>query len=147
MAGKRNWSFFFKVSGGSEELLALEVSTFTFSPGCRGLHEAFSSSYFYRQSDLSDLSDIYFRVAVMVVGLEEFVRVGERFVVVLPKSVRKRLSLKKGDLLRVSVEGERIVMTPVREEAFEVFRRVLSGIEWNRRLREECEKALVGEAR
>ncbi|MEM3465373.1 MAG: AbrB/MazE/SpoVT family DNA-binding domain-containing protein [Candidatus Jordarchaeales archaeon] len=82
-----------------------------------------------------------------MVELEELVRVGERFVVVLPKSVRKMLSLKKGDLLRVSVEGERIVMTPVKEEAFEVFRRVLSGIEWSRKMREECEKALVGEAR
>ncbi|MEM1658299.1 MAG: AbrB/MazE/SpoVT family DNA-binding domain-containing protein [Candidatus Jordarchaeales archaeon] len=79
--------------------------------------------------------------------MEEFVRVGERFVVVLPKSVRKKLSLKKGDLLRVNVEGERIIMTPVREEAFEVFRRVLSGIEWSRQVREECEKFLIDEAR
>lgn len=50
------------------------------------------------------------------------VTVSSRGQVVIPMELRKRMNIKKGDLLSVREEGERIILKPVRKK------RVLKGV-------------------
>jgi AbrB family looped-hinge helix DNA binding protein len=57
--------------------------------------------------------------------MSEVVRVGRKYVIVLPKGVREELSIKEGDLLTVKVEGGKIILEPKRSDPFKVLERVV----------------------
>ncbi len=57
--------------------------------------------------------------------MSEIVRVGKKYVVVIPKSVRKRVGLKEGDLLNVKVEGERIILERRKLDPFDILAKVV----------------------
>ncbi|ABL79005.1 AbrB/MazE/SpoVT family DNA-binding domain-containing protein [Thermofilum pendens] len=57
--------------------------------------------------------------------MSESVRVGKRFTVVIPKSVREKVGLKEGDLLEVRVEGGRIVLERKDFNPFKVLAEVI----------------------
>ena len=46
-------------------------------------------------------------------SLHKVVRVTRKYQITLPKEVRERLGIRVGDLLRVKVEGGRVVLEPV----------------------------------
>jgi antitoxin MazE len=58
-------------------------------------------------------------------GESENVRVGKKFTLVIPKSVRERLKIREGDILTLQVEGEKIVLTIRRSDPFKVLEQVI----------------------
>lgn len=55
----------------------------------------------------------------------ESVRVGRKFTLVIPKSVRERLKIREGDILTLQVEGEKIVLTIRRSDPLKVLEEVI----------------------
>ncbi len=72
----------------------------------------------------------------------EVVRVGKRFAVVIPKSVRESVGLKEGQQLEVKVEGRSIVLTP-RPDPFKRLGELLSGIRYDEEAEREAERWLL----
>jgi len=59
------------------------------------------------------------------VSESESVRVGRKFTLVIPKSVRERLKIREGDILTIQVEGEKIVLTIRRSDPLKVLEKVI----------------------
>lgn len=57
--------------------------------------------------------------------LEEMVRVGKKNVIVIPSSIRRKVGIREGDLLRIRVEGEKILLEKLSAEAFNVLAEVV----------------------
>jgi len=74
------------------------------------------------------------------------VKVGERYTIVIPKEIRRSLGIKKGQLLRVLSDGERIIIEPLPEDPFKVFEQILGGFQYSREDRLKAEKFLLKEA-
>ncbi len=55
----------------------------------------------------------------------ESVRVGRKFTLVIPKSVREKLKIREGDILTIQVEGEKIVLTIRRSDPLKVLEEVI----------------------
>jgi len=56
---------------------------------------------------------------------EDVVVVGKKHVVVIPAKIRKIVGVKEGDLLKVRVEGNSIVLEPVSPDPFKVLAEVI----------------------
>ena len=57
--------------------------------------------------------------------MDEVVSIGENFIIVVPEQVRERLRLKKGQKVRIRVEGHRIILEPIIENPFKVLEKVI----------------------
>ncbi|MHA1582514.1 MAG: AbrB/MazE/SpoVT family DNA-binding domain-containing protein [Candidatus Baldrarchaeia archaeon] len=57
--------------------------------------------------------------------MDEVVSIGENFTIVVPEQVRERLRLKKGQKVRIRVEGHRIILEPIIEDPFKVLEKVI----------------------
>ena len=57
--------------------------------------------------------------------MDEVVSIGENFTIVAPEQVRERLRLKKGQKVRIRVEGHRIILEPIIEDPFKVLEKVI----------------------
>ncbi|MEM1658358.1 MAG: AbrB/MazE/SpoVT family DNA-binding domain-containing protein [Candidatus Jordarchaeales archaeon] len=57
--------------------------------------------------------------------LEEMVRVGKKNVIVIPSNIRKKVGIQEGDLLRIRVEGEKILLEKLSAGAFSVLAEVI----------------------
>jgi len=57
--------------------------------------------------------------------VDEVVSIGENFTIVVPEQVRERLRLKKGQKVRIRVEGHRIILEPIIEDPFKVLEKVI----------------------
>ena len=57
--------------------------------------------------------------------MDEVVSIGENFTIVVPEQVRERLRLKKGQKVRIRVEGHRIILEPIIENPFKVLEKVI----------------------
>jgi len=64
--------------------------------------------------------------------------------VVIPAGVRERLSLSKDAELQVKVEGDRIILTPVRKDGWKSLRGMLRGKRLTRELEIEHQKEIKG---
>ena len=51
--------------------------------------------------------------------------VGKRHTIVVPKSVRERVSLKEGQDVLVRAEGSKIIIEPLPENPYEILERVI----------------------
>jgi len=58
-------------------------------------------------------------------GESEKVRVGRKFTLVIPKSVREKLKIREGDILTLQVEGEKIILAIRRSEPLKVLEEVI----------------------
>ena len=65
----------------------------------------------------------------MVYRLNESVHVSSKYQVVIPKRIREKLKLEKGDALTISLRGETIIMR-VRPESFAEYTLGLHGDVW-----------------
>lgn len=54
--------------------------------------------------------------------------VSERGQVVIPKEIREKLGLRRGTVLKVWVEGKRVILEPATEPPEEIFVRAGSGV-------------------
>jgi len=77
---------------------------------------------------------------------ENIVKVGERYTIVIPKEIRRILGIKKGQLMRITSDGRRIILEPIFENPFEIFERILGDFVYSRKMRKEAEKELLEEA-
>jgi AbrB family looped-hinge helix DNA binding protein len=57
--------------------------------------------------------------------LEENARVGKKYVVVIPSKIRREIGLKVGDVLRVRLEENRIVMEQLSNDPFKTLAEVV----------------------
>ena len=57
--------------------------------------------------------------------MDEVVSIGENFTIIVPEQVRERLRLKKGQKVRIRVEGHRIILEPIIEDPFKVLEKVI----------------------
>ena len=55
----------------------------------------------------------------------EIIRVGKKFVIVLPKDIRTRLNIKEGDLFNIRVEKGKIILEPKRSDPFKTLEKVI----------------------
>jgi len=55
----------------------------------------------------------------------EIIRVGKKFVIVLPKDIRTRLNIKEGDLFNIRVEKGKIILEPKRSDPFKILEKVI----------------------
>jgi len=53
------------------------------------------------------------------------VRVGKKFEVVIPKKIREKIKIERGDLLEVEIEGDKIVLKKIEYDPYEVLKRVI----------------------
>lgn len=60
-----------------------------------------------------------------IMSKSESVRVGRKFTLVIPKSVRERLKIREGDILTLQVEGEKIVLTIRRSDPLKVLEEII----------------------
>jgi len=74
------------------------------------------------------------------------VKIGERYTIVIPKEIRRKLGIKKGQLMRITSDGRRIILEPIFENPFEIFERILGDFVYSRKMRKEAEKELLEEA-
>lgn len=51
--------------------------------------------------------------------------VGKRFTIVVPKAIRRRLGLKEGQSVLLSVEGGKLLVQPLPEDPYEVLKQVV----------------------
>ena len=77
---------------------------------------------------------------------ENIVKVGERYTIVIPKEIRRILGIKKGQLMRITSDGRRIILEPIFENPFEIFEKILGDFVYSRKMRKEAEKKLLEEA-
>jgi AbrB family looped-hinge helix DNA binding protein len=61
----------------------------------------------------------------MVVDVSEQTRIGKRFTLVIPKTVRTRLGLKEGQRVLVRVEEGRLLVEPLPWNPYEVLQEVV----------------------
>jgi len=78
--------------------------------------------------------------------VEEIVRVGERYVIVIPKKIRKKVRLKKGQYVKMRVQGTKIIIEPIYDDPFKVFAEILGDFQYTRETRIEAQKKLIEEA-
>jgi len=76
---------------------------------------------------------------------ESIVKVGERYTIVIPKEVRRSLGIKKGQLLRVVSDGEKIIIEPLPDDPFKVFEQILGDFQYSKEDRLKAEKLLLKE--
>ncbi|RLI78807.1 AbrB family transcriptional regulator [Archaeoglobales archaeon] len=57
--------------------------------------------------------------------LEEIVKVGKKNIVVIPSKIRKKVGIKEGDLLRINVKGDKILIEKLTSEPFSVLADVI----------------------
>ena len=57
--------------------------------------------------------------------VSEVVRIGKRFTIVIPKSIRTKLNVKEGDVLEIRIEDDKIVLEPRKTNPFKVLERVV----------------------
>jgi AbrB family looped-hinge helix DNA binding protein len=67
--------------------------------------------------------------SIGISSMSESVRLSSKYQVVIPKGIRERLNLEKGDELTVGLQGENIVMR-VRPESFAGYTLGLHGDIW-----------------
>jgi len=58
----------------------------------------------------------------MTVQMSEVTKIGKRYAVVIPKSVRERLKLEEGGSVWVRAEGDHIIIEPLPKDPFEALR-------------------------
>ena len=76
---------------------------------------------------------------------KSIVKVGERYTIVIPKEVRRSLGIKKGQLLRVVSDGEKIIIEPLPDDPFKVFEQILGDFQYSKEDRSKAEKLLLEE--
>ncbi|RLE73568.1 MAG: hypothetical protein DRZ80_06100, partial [Thermoprotei archaeon] len=76
----------------------------------------------------------------------QIVKIGERYTVVIPKEIREKLGIKKGQLVRVSTDGRKIILEPIVENPFKTFEKILGDFTYDREARKKAEKELLKEA-
>ena len=54
------------------------------------------------------------------------VRVGKKFAIVIPARIRRIIKLKEGDILKVKLEGRKIILEKLSEDPFETLARIIS---------------------
>jgi len=85
------------------------------------------------------------KVLARIIG-ENIVKIGERYTIVIPKEIRRKLGIKKGQLMRITSDRRRIILEPISENPFEIFERNLGDFVYSRKMRKEAEKELLEEA-
>lgn len=66
----------------------------------------------------------------------------KRFTVVIPARIRKKLQLKEDEPIEITLQGDRIILTAIREDPFEKLTRYGMGVVYNRKARLQAEAAL-----
>ncbi|MHA1607496.1 MAG: AbrB/MazE/SpoVT family DNA-binding domain-containing protein [Candidatus Freyarchaeota archaeon] len=56
---------------------------------------------------------------------EETIKVGKKNIVVIPSRIRRKVGIKEGDLLRVRVEGDKIMIEKASSDPFSVLAEVI----------------------
>ena len=56
---------------------------------------------------------------------EVMVRVGKKFTIVIPARIRRAIDLKEGDILRVKLKGNKIILEKPSEDPFETLARII----------------------
>jgi len=74
------------------------------------------------------------------------VRIKKKFNVTIPKRVRKKLEVKVGQLVQVSIDGDRIVLKPVPYDPSEKLEELIGSLK-QEQIKEQSEKLIVKEAK
>jgi AbrB family looped-hinge helix DNA binding protein len=53
------------------------------------------------------------------------VKIGKRFTIVIPKSIRKKLNLKEGQRVYLKIEGLRIIIEPLPSNPYEILGKII----------------------
>jgi len=59
--------------------------------------------------------------------MSEYVTIGKRYTLVIPKKIRERLRLKEGQKVLIRVEGNRVIIETCPDEPFSVLREIVKG--------------------
>ncbi|MFQ5980985.1 MAG: AbrB/MazE/SpoVT family DNA-binding domain-containing protein [Candidatus Heimdallarchaeota archaeon] len=66
----------------------------------------------------------------------------KRFTVVIPARIRRKLQLKENEPIEITLQGDRIILTAIREDPFEKLTRYGTGVVYNRNAKLDAETAL-----
>ena len=66
---------------------------------------------------------------------EKIIKVGKKFVVVIPSDIRKKIKIKEGDVLKVKAEKNKIILEKI-ENPYKVLERVI-GEPYNEKIDEK----------
>lgn len=74
-------------------------------------------------------------------------KIGKRYTVVVPKSVREKVNLEEGQNVRVKAEGNQIVIEPLPKEPLKVFAKLIPDTYSEEKYEKKAEEALTKNAR
>ncbi len=78
--------------------------------------------------------------------MTENVKIKKKFNVTIPKSVRKRLEVKVGQLVKVSLDGDRIVLKPLPYDPSERLEKLIGSLK-PEQISRQAEKLVLKEAK
>ena len=79
--------------------------------------------------------------------MSETTKVGKRYTVVVPKSIRARVNLEEGQSVLVRAEGSQIVIRPLPKDPSEVFRKLIPDTYSEAKYEKKAEEVLTKSAR
>ena len=74
--------------------------------------------------------------------LKEQTFIRKRFTLVIPAKIRTKLALKEDEPVEISLHGNQIIVTPIRENPIDQLTRFGEGVEYNRKSQLQAEQFL-----
>lgn len=78
--------------------------------------------------------------------MTETVRIKKKFNVTIPKSLRKKLEIKVGQLVNMSLHGDTIILKPLPYDPAEKLQELIGSLDL-KRIKRQAEKQIVKEAK
>lgn len=75
--------------------------------------------------------------------MDETVRIGKRFTIVIPRAIRRKLGLREGMVSRVEVNQGQIILTPDKEDPFMELARVMKPVRYTPAMGRKAEKWML----
>lgn len=77
--------------------------------------------------------------------MSDFVRIGKKFTIVIPKRIREKLGLSEGQLSEIRVDKDRLIITPKHKDPFKRLEEIIGDIKYEKSTEKRAEKWLLKE--
>ena len=72
----------------------------------------------------------------------ENVKIGKRYTIVIPKSLREKLGIKENQMAEIEVDAGKLVITPKTADPFKKLSELMGDIKYDEKLERKVEKSL-----
>jgi len=77
--------------------------------------------------------------------MSEFIKIGKRYTIVIPKKIREKLRLKEGQTSEIEIDKGKLVITPKVPDPFEKMDELIGSITYEDKIEKKAEKWLLRE--